>query len=361
MSATARQKQISAVFKKFLKDPEQWDMSLAGTESVFRLECRFSELVGHPHALAVANATTGLWAAFIALEINNAEIITTPYTWAGSLAGLIYSGNRPVFADIHPDCLTIDPDKVIEKITPETKAILAVDIYGFPCDGPALRKIADKYGLVLIQDCAQSFGAYIEKMHTGWWADMAVFSMGWNKALFAGEGGMILTPHEDVYQRLVWHTQHPTRQKRDLPSEMLNEFAMNLRINPLAAIWAEQIFDDALNHVDERRRAFLDILKILVHNGLSATPVPGMNNTMPCFHTFVFEPTCEPIEIEKRLQAKKLHYTLTEPPISRPLYCHDTFKRKAAARKWPDPNCCTNTAWACENLYKLQPIKPCIR
>src|SRR5262249_3232059 len=159
------------------------------------LEQRFASLTGQPHAVAVANATLGIWAAFRGLKVHDAEVITTPYTWGGSLAGIVHSGNRPVFADVDSQTLTLRPESVVKRITPRTKAILLVDIYGHPSQGPAFREIADAHRLLIVQDCAQSFGAFIGTTHTGSWADAAVFSFGWGKALFAGEGGMVVTPH----------------------------------------------------------------------------------------------------------------------------------------------------------------------
>lgn len=189
---------IQPKISDFVSDPDQWGISLSGTGAVYRLERKLAELVGNPYALSIANATSGLWAVFMALGIHNSDIITTPYTWGGSLSGLMLAGNRPVFVDIDRDTLTLDPEEVARSITPKTKAILAVDIYGYPCKADLLRKIADEYGLLLIQDCAQSFGAYFQDYHTGWYADASVFSLTVGKALFAGEGGMIVTKKSRV-------------------------------------------------------------------------------------------------------------------------------------------------------------------
>ena len=94
------EKQIHSAIMTFLQDHSLWDISLSGTKAVYQLEQKFTELVEQPYALAVANATSGIWAVLNALEIHNADIITTPYSWAGSLAGLLLTGNRPVFVDI---------------------------------------------------------------------------------------------------------------------------------------------------------------------------------------------------------------------------------------------------------------------
>ncbi|MCA9735447.1 MAG: DegT/DnrJ/EryC1/StrS family aminotransferase [Deferribacteres bacterium] len=349
-------KQATVAIQSFFDNPEQWDMSLSGTDAVYRMEQKFSKLIGKSYALAVSNATTGLWAVFQALDLNGAEVITTPYTWCGSLTGLIATGNQPVFVDIDPDSLTIDPEKIVGLITPTTKAILAVDIYGYPCNGPALRKIADEYNLTLIQDCAQSFGAYMNGKHTGCFADLAVFSLGWNKGLFAGEGGVIVTSDEDLYQKLVWSTQHPIRQTRDVFNISVNEFALNLRIHPLAAVWAEKEFDKALNYIEGHRNAYLNVLKTLVDAGLCSNQISD-SNIHPSFYKFIINPKSNNFnEIKKLLQIKNLHYRITDTPISAPVYCHDAFKKFAVEHSWPRPNTCSNAEAACNNRVCLQPM-----
>ncbi|GEM_PF-5245659 len=331
---------IQTALTEFLSESNQWDMSLAGTAAIYRLEQRFAALVGQPHVLAVANATMGLWAIFAALDITAAEVITTPYTWGGSLAGLILTGNRPVFADIDKHTLTIEPEKIIECITSRTRAILAVDIYGYPCYGSALRKIADAHGLLLIQDCAQSFGAYREEHHTGWWADVAVFSLSWGKALFAGEGGVIVTRNEDIYDRLVWKTQHPFRQLRDLADMPVNEMTANLRMHPLAAIWAETIFDDALDAVAAQREECFYVLDLLEKEKMNVSRMPDSLRVRPAFHALTFEPRCEESKIEQLLQTHDLLYDISSPPIIELLYDQAAYQKFAISPKWPKHNPC---------------------
>jgi dTDP-4-amino-4,6-dideoxygalactose transaminase len=321
------------------------------------LEQRFASLLAHPHALAVANATLGLWALFQALDINGAEIITSPYNWGGSLAGLLLTGNRPVFADIDAQTLTLDPANVKRRITPRTRAILAVDIYGYPCDGPALRKIANDHGLFLFQDCAQSFGAYCGDRHTGWWADAAVFSFTWGKALFAGEGGMIVTRHRELFDQLVWITQHPLRQGRDVPDRPVNELAQNLRLNPLAAVWAEATFEYALAGVEKNRQKCLEIIQFLERGGMSKTKPPG-EKLRPSFHALTFEPNRAPLAIERRLHKKSWRYSVSLPSIVKPIHRQDVFAEFSRARKWPGPQRCPISEEQCRLRRRLVPIKP---
>ncbi len=334
MNSVNDNRDLLGAFQTFLEDRGQQDMSLAGTGAVCSIEKRFAQLLELPHALAVANATVGLWAVFRALEIRDAEVITTPFTWGGTLAGLVQEGNRPVFADICADSLCIDPESIVRQMTRRTKAILAVDVYGWPCDGAALRHIADEYGLALVQDCAASFGAFRNQSHTGRWSDAAVFSCGYGKTLWAGEGGVIVTPHAELHERLVWLTQHPVRQLRDCRSLTLNELAMNLRIHPLSAVWGDRVFDRALDHIVARRARSRNILTRLAKEGLIRMPSEALDNCEPSFHTLTVDPICSREEVETFLSREYPGVRASDPPISMPVYAQETYRQIAARRNW---------------------------
>ncbi len=322
----------------FITDEAQHRISLSGTGAVYRLEKRFASIVGQPHALGVCNATMGLWAIFLALGIRDADVITTPYSWGGSLAGLLHTGNRPVFADIDRESLTLDPGQVSRAITKRTKAILAVDIYGYPCDGAALREIADQHGLWLIQDCAQSFGAFIEKRHTGWWADASVFSFTAGKPLWGGEGGMIVSRHRELYERLIWQTQHPLRQLRDLQAP--NEMALNLRMHPLSAVMAEAGFSSALKRVEETRQTSIRLLELLKAQQVSKTTIPASRDIRPSFHILTCEPSVEPADLERVLAQCHSGYTVSTAPVAEPLYAHETYASLSQLHGWAPLNPC---------------------
>jgi dTDP-4-amino-4,6-dideoxygalactose transaminase len=212
------------------------------------------------HALAVSSATTALLGLGLALDIRGGEFVTTPYTWGGTVAGWLMLGARPVFADIDPDTLTLDPDSVRRALTPETRAILSVDIFGNPADQSSLRQIAEENELLFVSDCAASFGAFRDGVPSGGMAHAAVVSLGSGKALDVGEGGVVLTDESAIYERLVWFTQHPARQATLLGGGLTNEFALNGRVHPEAARWALETFDTGLLSVEKRRQWALQVL-----------------------------------------------------------------------------------------------------
>lgn len=346
-------RQVRPAILKFLSDQSQWDISVSGSGAVYRLEKKFAALLDLPYVLAVSNATSGLGAAFSALGVRNADVITTPYTWGGSLSGLLQTGNRPVFADIDKDTLTLDPERVVQSITPKTKAILAVDVYGYPCNGPRLRKIADQYGLILIQDCAQSLGAYFGKQHTGWWADAAVFSFTLGKALFAGEGGIVATRHQELFHSLVRDTQHPLRQLRDVPHIVPNELAGNLRINPLTAVWAEAAFESELDRVKKHQRKDVELLCLLKKDHMSRSKIMDLRRVKPSFHILTFEPRSQVSEVKRFLLNRKLNYQLCSAPVTEPLYRHETYLKIAISKNWRETSPCSVAEDQCTRRIRL--------
>lgn len=245
---------------------------LSGAGAVARLERRLRDLYGVKYALCVSSATSGLTAVALATGLRNSEIIAPVLTYGATLAGFLMLGNHVRFADVDPVTLCVDPADVEKLIGPRTKAIVSVDLFGVPSDSAALRGIADDHGLILIADAAQSFGATrggILRVD----ADAHVLSFTVGKTLCAGEGGAVLTNRADLYERLVWHTQHPHRQRRDLGFDCENEFAVNCRIHPLAAACAEAAFDESLGRLRLRQQRAFGLVESLNESGL-VEPLP---------------------------------------------------------------------------------------
>jgi dTDP-4-amino-4,6-dideoxygalactose transaminase len=216
----------------------------------------------------VANATLGLLAIGQSLGISGSEFVTTPYTYGATLAGWLWLGNRPVFADIDPHTLALDPEAARRAVTPRTKALLAVDLFGVPADMAALRRLADEHGIWYIADAAQSLGAYRDGRPASSMADALVVSFTVGKTIFAGEGGAILTNHDALYEKLLWYTQHPERQRRELGINLVNEFALNGRIHPLAAQIANAGFDRALAGLGAQQQICFKIITELNRTNL---------------------------------------------------------------------------------------------
>lgn len=162
-------------------------------------EAKLTEYTGVKYAVCVNSGTSALHLIIKALGIGEGdEVITTPFSFVASANCILFERAKPVFIDIDPLTWNIDPHLIEEKITSNTKAILAVDIFGHPADWDRLREIAEKYKLRLIEDAAEALGAEYKEKKAGSLADGAAFAFYPNKQITTGEGGAILTDDEDM-------------------------------------------------------------------------------------------------------------------------------------------------------------------
>lgn len=164
---------------------------------VEQFERAFADYIGVRYAVAVSNGTAALHAAVSALGIQEGdEVVVTPMTFAASANCVLYQRGTPVFADVDPDTLLIDPAQVEAKITPRTKAVIAVDYAGQPCDYDALRAVVDRHGLGLIDDACHAVGGTYKGRVVGTLADLNTFSLHPVKHFTTGEGGIITTDND---------------------------------------------------------------------------------------------------------------------------------------------------------------------
>jgi perosamine synthetase len=171
--------------------------------TIDRFEEAFAEIVGAPYAAAVASGTAGLHLLSITTGIGHGdEVITSPYSFVASANCAIYEGATPVFADIDPQTLNLDPAAVEAAVTPRSRAVIAVDIYGYPCELDELRSICDRKGLALIEDACEALGARYRGRPIGSHGPSAVFAFYPNKQITTGEGGVITTHSEDEWSLL---------------------------------------------------------------------------------------------------------------------------------------------------------------
>jgi len=149
---------------------------------------------GTEHAVAVSSGTGALHCIVSALDLTpGAEVITTPFSFVASSNVLLYEDLRPRYVDIDPSTYNLDVDRVEDALTPQTEAILAVDVFGVPADWPALTALADEHDLRLIDDACEAIGASVQGQAIGSWGDAASFGFYPNKQITTGEGGCITT------------------------------------------------------------------------------------------------------------------------------------------------------------------------
>lgn len=185
-------------------------------EYVQKFENMFSDFVGVKHATTVSNGTVALHLALLALGVGPGdEVIVPTLTYIASVNAIKYTGAQPVFADSEKDYWQVDVKSIEKRITPKTKAIMAVHLYGHPCDMPAIMELADKFDLFVVEDCAEAIGSVIDGNHVGCYGHVSTFSFFGNKTITTGEGGMVVTNDATLIQRAVHYKSQGLAKHRE--------------------------------------------------------------------------------------------------------------------------------------------------
>jgi len=241
-----------------------------GTE----LEARFAARCEVGHAIAVANCTAALHLSLLALGVGPAdEVLVADYTYPATGHAVAYTGARPVFVDVLPDTWTVAPDAAAELVGPRTRGIVAVDAFGQCADYDALRELADRNGLFLIEDAACSVGATYRHRPAGSLADIACFSLHARKGITSGEGGIVVTGDAalaDAARKLSCfgiesaYARQGGADTGDLPVPVFEQLGYNYKLSDIQAAIAAVQFDRldeflaARRHVAARYRDLLE-------------------------------------------------------------------------------------------------------
>lgn len=172
-------------------------------------EKMFAKYIGVKHAMTTSSCTGAMHLCLVAMGIGKGdEVIIPDMTWIATASAVCYTGAKPVFVDILPDTWCIDPERIEGKITKNTKAIIPVHLYGNVAEMDAINKIADQYGLKVIEDAAPSVGCEYHYKKTGSLGDAGCFSFQGAKMLSTGEGGMITTDDSDLFDKIKHYAEH---------------------------------------------------------------------------------------------------------------------------------------------------------
>ena len=225
-------------------------------EYIYQFEEAFKPHLDVGYAIATSSCTGALHMGMAALEVGPGdEVILADTNWIAVASAIVYSGAKPVFVDILPDTWCIDPAQVERAITPRTKAIIAVHLYGNLCDMNELLAIGEKYGIPVIEDAAEAIGSIFHGKRAGSIGKFGTFSFHGTKTLTTGEGGMFVTNDKKLYERVLVLSNHGRFQgqaKQFWPDMVGFKYKMS---NVQAAIGCAQI-----ERVDElilRKRSIL--------------------------------------------------------------------------------------------------------
>ena len=317
-----------------------WGPELWGGDEVKLFESEWSKLFGVNHSITVNSATSGLIAALGAIEISPGdEVIVPPYTMSATVMSPLFYGGIPVFADVEPDTFCINIEVLQQLITPKTRAIIAVNLFGHPAKLHQLRDIARKNNLFLIEDNSQSPLAFEHGELAGTIGDIGIFSLNYHKHIHTGEGGICVTNNDQLAIRIKAirnHAENVVGQCNH--GSIANMIGQNYRMTELsAAIGRSQLLK--LDNAVKSRQALAERLTEGVRGMEGITP-PIIRED--CSHSFYI--WCIRVESDKlgisradfsrALQAEGFPHFVG---YVRPLYQLPTFQKRIAIGKhgWP--------------------------
>lgn len=244
-------------------------------EYIERFEGMFREHLGVRHAIATSSCTGALHMGLAALGIGPGdEVILGDINWIASAAPITYLGARPVLVDVLPDTWCIDPARAEAAITPRTRAIIAVHLYGNLCDMDALRALCDRKGIALIEDAAEAIGSVWHGRRAGAMGDFGVFSFHGTKTVTTGEGGMFVTQDAALHDKVLTLSNHGRARgqaRQFWPDVVGFKYKMS---NTQAAMGCAQMerIDELIGH---RRRVFQHYQALLAGLPLRMNPQPA--------------------------------------------------------------------------------------
>lgn len=226
---------------KYVKDAVSTGWISSAGKYVTEFENQFAEYSGCKYGVAVCNGTLALHLALVALGIKEGdEVIVPSFTMIASAFAVCYTGAKPVFVDADPDTWNIDAKKIEEKISLRTKAIMPVHLFGQMCDMDAIQSIADKYNLYIVEDAAEAHGATWKGRKAGSCSNVGCFSFFANKNITTGEGGMVVTNDEAIYEKLKYY-KNVCFPMSGVRNYLHNDIGFNYRMsNVVAAIGLAQ-------------------------------------------------------------------------------------------------------------------------
>lgn len=263
-------------------------LSRSGGTMVKALEQEFAVQLGVARAVACSSGTAAIHLAVAALDPEPGdEFIVPPITDIGSIVPILWQNCMPVFADVDPGTLTIDPDSVERNLTDRTRAIVAVHLAGQPCDLARLRSLADRHRLALIEDCAQAYGAEFGGKRVGTLGDIACFSLQQSKHITAGEGGLMTTSRQEWADRAVLFADKAwPRESNNLSAARFLFLAQNYRMGELQGAVARAQLPKLVGVVSRRRRSAGLLTSQLA--GLAGVGPPVIpSNTNPSFWLYM--------------------------------------------------------------------------
>ena len=294
----AKQVVESGVLSKFIGS---WDPDFYGGPKVQEFERECERYFRVKHAVTVNSWTSGLVAAVGAIGIEPGdEVIVSPWTMCATATAILHWNAIPVFADIESDTFNLDPKSVEANITPYTKAIMAVDIFGHSCDVDALMEIAERYNLKLITDTAQAPGTFNKGRVTGTISHVGGFSLNYHKHIHTGEGGILVTNDDKIFERLQLIRNHAEAVVEGMGIDDLNNMiGHNFRLGEIECAIGLSQLKKLKGFVEGRQLAAERLAEGLKDLGGLRTPVVK-DGVTHAYYVFPMVLDCDKLGVTKK-------------------------------------------------------------
>lgn len=331
-----------------------WHADFLGGTEVRALEAEWAREFGAKHAISVNSATSGLFCAVGAAQVSPGdEVIVSPYTMSASAVAAVLYGGIPVFADVEDETFCLDPASVEASITPRTRAIIVVDLFGHPYDAERINAIARRHGLTVIEDAAQAPGARLGQRFAGALGDIGVFSLNYHKHIHAGEGGLVVTDDDRLAERVRLIRNHAEAVLGAKPGgvareELVNMVGFNYRMTELEAAIARTQLKKLAPLLDARERNVAYLAKQLAEIPClrPAATRPGCRHAF-YVHALRFDAAAAGVHRNRFIDAVKAELPPTllreDSPVLlsygyvRPLYLQPMYQQRIAIGRdgWP--------------------------
>lgn len=277
---------------------------------ISEFEREFAEYVEIEFATTVSNGTVALHLALEGLGIGPGdEVIVPTFTYIASVNAITYTGATPVFVDSLSETWQVDPEDIEKKITDKTRAIMIVHLYGHPCEMDPIVRLAKENNIFIIEDCAEAFGSRYKNRHVGTFGDVSTFSFFGNKTITTGEGGMVITPHRYLYERMNHLKSQGVAPYMQYWHDMVG---YNYRMtNISAAIGLAQL--EQANDFIAKKRQIADWYRM----GLEGLPLTFHNEVGDVFHSYWM---CSIILKDASLRDPLRQYLSDQGVETRPLF-----------------------------------------
>lgn len=323
---------------RVLKALERGEVSYNYLDSeVHELENKFKSYIGMNYALALNSGTSALYLAFLAINLKPGdEVIVPTYTFPATVMPLLHLGVKPIFVDSDVNSPNTSITEIEKKINKNTKAIVVTHMDGIPVNCFPIKELADKHKIYLIEDCAQALGAEVEGKKVGSFGDLSIFSLQQKKLVVGGEGGLLLTNNNDMYEKsiLFSYLQKRSFNEVEIPNyadHVYTGLGFNFRIHPLAAALANSQFEKIENNLSSRRM-ILDRLAIELDK-LPEIIIPQLSNvnyknSYYSFKILFNTKEFKNIDIQDYIAALRAEGLTIEKSITMPLHSEKIFSQE---------------------------------